>query len=256
MSLKEVFRNTVEFTVHGQYALFSDPILRMGGERASYPVPTYQALKGVMESVYWKPSILFYIDAVRVMNPIQTEGKSIRPISYTGKTNTLSIYTYLVNPVYQVRAHFVPNPYRTEPDLIEDGLKEHKHHNIARRMIEKGGRRDIFLGTRECQAYVEPCIYGEGQGYYDDRSEIDLGVMFHSFAYPDETGKDELGVRLWHAKMTHGEIIFPKPEEINPDLYRFIRPMERKKFGGKYNNFIGLKESSLVEELAEEGEIE
>ena len=103
---------------------------------------------------------------------------------------------------------------------------------------------------------MEPCIYGESQGYYDDRSEIDLGVMFHSFAYPDETGKDELGVRLWHAKMTHGEITFPKPEEINPDLYRFIRPMERKKFGGKYNNFIGLKEPSLVEELAEEGEIE
>ena len=124
--MKDKERNTVEFTVHGQYALFSDPILRMGGERASYPVPTYQALKGIIESVYWKPSILWLISSVRIMNPIQTEGKSIRPISYTGKTNTLSIYTYLVNPVYQVRAHFVPNPYRTEPDLIEDGLKEHK----------------------------------------------------------------------------------------------------------------------------------
>jgi CRISPR-associated protein Cas5d len=39
-------RNTVEFVVHGRYALFSDPITRVGGEKFSYQVPTYQALKG------------------------------------------------------------------------------------------------------------------------------------------------------------------------------------------------------------------
>ena len=80
----------------------------MGGEKFSYLVPTYQALKGVTESIYWKPSILWVIDSVRVLSAIRTENKSIRPISYNGKSNTLSIYTYLVDPVYEVRAHFVP----------------------------------------------------------------------------------------------------------------------------------------------------
>ena len=41
-------------------------------------IPTYEALKGITESIYWKPTIIWIIDAVRVMNPIQTETKGIR----------------------------------------------------------------------------------------------------------------------------------------------------------------------------------
>ena len=238
----EIARNTIEYRVSGRYALFSDPICRMGGEKLSYPVPTYQALKGITESCYWKPSILWIIDAVRVLNPVRTENKNIRPISYEGPGNTLSVYTYLIEPVYEVRAHFIPNPYRTEPDLIADGRNEHKHHNIARRMVEKGGRRDIYLGTRECQAYLEPCVYGQAESYYQGSGTVDLGMMFHSFAYPDETGRDELGVRLWHARMTDGEIRFPAPEACDPALYRYVRPMRAKRFGAKYHNFSAAEE--------------
>lgn len=237
-----VFRNSVEFRVWGRYALFSDPICRMGGEKLTYPIPTYQALKGITESIYFKPSIMWIIDSVRIINAIKTENKSIRPISYLGRQNTLSVYTYLSEPVYEVRAHFIPNPYRTEPDLIEDGKNENKHHNIAKRAIEKGGRRDVFLGTRECQAYVEPCVYGEGESYYQNSGIINFGTMFHSFAYPDETGKDELGIRLWQAKMTNGEIVFPSPQECSDEMYRTVRPMKAKKFGGKYQNFTPLEE--------------
>ena len=50
--------NIVEFKVSGRYALFSDPINRIGGEKFSYQVPTYQALKGILESVYWKPTLI------------------------------------------------------------------------------------------------------------------------------------------------------------------------------------------------------
>lgn len=231
------FRNSIEFRVWGKYALFSDPICRMGGEKLSYPIPTYQALKGITESLYFKPSIIWIIDSVRIINAIKTENKSIRPISYTGQPNTLSVYTYLADPIYEVRAHFIPNPYRTEPDLIEDGKNENKHHNIAKRSVKKGGRRDVFLGTRECQAYVEPCIYGEEKSFYQGSGTINFGIMFHSFAYPGETGVNELGAQLWHAKMTDGEIVFPSPFECDKQMYRTIRPMKPKKFGKKYNNF-------------------
>ena len=246
--MNEKIRNSIEFRVWGRYALFSDALVRMGGERASCPVPTYQALKGIAESIYWKPSILWVVDSVRVMNPIRTESKSIRPISYEGKANTLSIYSYLAEPCYEVRAHFIANPWRTEPDLIADGQNENKHHSIARRMVARGGRRDIFLGTRECQAYVEPCVYGAEEGYYDHRGEIDLGVMFHSFAYPDETGKNELGVRLWRARMVNGEIAFPAPQDCDPALYRRIRAMQPKRFGGRYGNFAAVADDALPEE--------
>lgn len=249
---KPKIRNQIEFKVSGKYALFSDPITRMGGEKASYPVPTYQALKGITESIYWKPSIIWVIDEVCVMNAIRTESKSIRPISYDSPQNTLSVYTYLVDPVYLVRAHFIPNPYRTEPDLIEDGKNENKHHNIAKRMIQKGGRRDIFLGTRECQGYVEPCNYEEEKekSFYSDRDEIDLSIMFHGFNYPDETGRDVLGVRFWHPKMKYGIIHFCTPDACTKEMQQDIRPMTRKIFGGKYQNFTGLTEPSLM--LAEQ----
>ena len=87
------YDNIVEFQVTGDYALFSDPILRVGGEKCSYQVPTYEALKGILHSVYWKPTIIWVIDAVRVLHPIQMETKGIRLIKYQGKTTLATIPT-------------------------------------------------------------------------------------------------------------------------------------------------------------------
>ena len=42
-----IHRNLVEFQVTGDYALFSDPITRVGGEKCPYQVPTSEALKGI-----------------------------------------------------------------------------------------------------------------------------------------------------------------------------------------------------------------
>lgn len=245
------YRNEIEYCVWGKYALFSDPITRMGGEKCSYMIPTYQALKGITESIYWKPSIIWIIDDVRIMNPIRTESKNIRPISYSQPKNTLSVYTYLADAAYQVRAHFMFNENRRD-ELGED-FNENKHHNIARRMVKKGGRRDIFLGTRECQGYVEPCIFGEGTGFYDNREELEFGVMFHGFDYPDETGENVFNARFWRPKMEGGVIHFLRPEEISENMKRKIRPMKAKKFGKNYGNFSGLEEEELQKIIMEEG---
>ena len=92
-------RNSIEFEVYGDYALFSDPVTRIGGEKSTYHIPTYEALKGIVESIYWKPTIIWYIDAVRIMNDIQTETKGVRTIAYAnkGKDKDLFYYTYLKN---------------------------------------------------------------------------------------------------------------------------------------------------------------
>ena len=45
-------RNQIEYCVSANYALFSDPIARMGGEKFSYMLPTYQALKGITAVSY------------------------------------------------------------------------------------------------------------------------------------------------------------------------------------------------------------
>lgn len=235
--------NIVEFEVSGDYALFSDPITRVGGEKFTYQIPTYEALKGVLQSVYWKPTLIWVIDSVRVMKQIQTETKGIRPIKYTGGGNDLSYYTYLKDCCYQVRAHFIWNENRPE---LEGDRNEHKHHNIAGRMIERGGRRDVFLGTRECQAYVGPCRFGAGESFYENTPQLDFGMMYHGITYADEAYSDEtygrMTVRLWRAVMKQGVIDFLPPQQC---IHRPVREMVIKPFGEALGNF-ALIESEVL----------
>lgn len=230
--------NIIEYKVSGRYALFTDPLSKTGGEKYSYQIPTYQALKGITESIYWKPTITWIIDACRVMKPVQTESKGMRPVKYNGG-NDLAYYTYLSDVEYQVRAYFEWNENRKD---LADDRNENKHYDIARRMVERGGRRDIFLGTRECQGYVEPCSFGEGESAYHGK-RLSFGIMVHGITYPDEAVREEekgkMTVRLWNARMEDGIICFPSPEEC--EIRRILRDAKQKEFVfGK--NFRGLKE--------------
>lgn len=228
--------NRVEFKVSGKYALFTDPLTKIGGEKCSYHIPTYEALKGILSSVYWKPTIIWFIDKARVMKRIRTQTRSAKPVEYGGG-NSLAIYTYLADVEYQVQAHFEFNENRQD---MKHDRNENKHFFVARRMIEKGGRRDIFLGARECQGYVEPCRFGEGKSDYDDYGEIAFDLMFHGLDYPDELGKDELHARFWRPKMIDGKINFIRPEECS--IRKTVKHMKPNP-----PQSIGLEEKGLLE---------
>ena len=183
------------------------------------------------------------------MNPIQTEVKGIRPIKYSGG-NDLAYYTSLKDCRYQVRAHFEWNEIRYD-DFVTDKYDDHdenKHHQITKRMIKKGGRRDIFLGTRECQGYVEPCVFGEGTGAYDQIPELGFGLMYHGITYADEAYSEEtenhMTANFWYPVMKKGVVTFPRPEDC--PLHKTLREMEMKPFGEAFDNFVGLKEFGEV----------
>jgi CRISPR-associated protein Cas5d len=218
-------RRSIEFQVTGRYALFTDPLSKVGGEKCSYHVPTYEALKGIAKSIYWKPTLIWVIDEVRVMKRIRTQTKGVKPLDLGGG-NSLAIYTFLADVQYQVRAHFEWNEHR--PELSDDRI-EAKHHAIAQRMIDRGGRQDIFLGTRDCQGYVQACEFGAGAGELDDAGELAFGLMFHGFDYPDETGGTELHARFWRPTMVNGVIRFSHPQDCTER--RFVRSMSVKAFG-------------------------
>lgn len=219
--------NRISFRLWGRYALFTDPITKIGGEKCSYHLPTYEAIKGVLKSVYWKPTLIWYVDKVRVIKPLRTQTKGTKPLNWDGG-NSLAIYTFLHDVEYQVEAHFEWNLHR--PELADDRI-DGKHYNIAQRVLKSGGRQDVFLGTRDCQGYVEPCEFGSGEGAYDAIDELAFGLMFHSFAYPDETGTEELHGLLWkNATMKKGVLEFPRPDNQTQITRRFIRRMEVKKF--------------------------
>jgi len=237
-------RNSIEFRLWGRYALFTDPLTRIGGEKCSYHIPTYEALKGVAKSIYWKPTLTWVIDEVRVMKRIRTQTKGTKPQEFSGG-NTLAIYTFLSDVEYQVRAHFEWNMHR--PELAADRI-EGKHYDIVKRMLERGGRQDIFLGTRDCQGYVAPCEFGSGPGELDADGELGFGLMFHSFDYPDETGPDadgkhKLFTRSWQPTMVNGVIRLDRPEDCK--VRRFVREMTPKSFG------IGQSQLSVVDEEAD-----
>ncbi len=231
-------KNQVEFKVFGMFALFTDPVTKIGGEKCTYHIPTYEALKGILKSVYWKPTFTWIIDRVRVMNQIRTQAKSVKPLKYGGG-NELSIYTYLVDVEYQVQAHFEWNVYYE--DMEADRI-DGKHFAVAKRMIKKGGRQDVFLGTRECQGYVEPCHFGGDEGEYDGLDNLDYGLMFHGFDYPDETGVNNLYSRFWNPKMERGIITFPRPETCR--VKKFVRDMIPNP-----PRSVGLQEKGLINEL-------
>ena len=218
-------RRSIEFQVTGRYALFTDPLSKVGGEKCSYHVPTYEALKGIAKSIYWKPTVIWVIDEVRVMKRIRTQTKGVKPLDLGGG-NSLAIYTFLADVQYQVRAHFEWNEHR--PELSDDRI-EAKHHAIAQRMIDRGGRQDVFLGTRDCQGYVQACEFGSGAGELDDAGELAFGLMFHGFDYPDETGGTELHARFWRPTMVNGVIRFARPQDCTER--RLVRSMSVKAFG-------------------------
>ena len=227
-------RNSIEFKVWGRHALFTDPLTRIGGEKCSYHVPTYEALKGIAKSIYWKPTFIWVIDEVRVMKRVRTQTKGTKPLELSGG-NTLAIYTFLADVEYQVRAHFEWNTHR--PELADD-QNEAKHHIVAKRMLERGGRQDIFLGTRDCQGYVEPCKFGSGASPYDGEGELAFGLMFHGFDYPDEIGEDKFYARFTRPTMIDGKILFERPQDCT--VRKFIRDMSAKQFT-KERNLLGIE---------------
>lgn len=225
------YKNEFCYKVYGDYALFSDPITRVGGEKMSYPIPTYSALIGITKAIYFKPTLLYVIDSVKVLKPIRTVSKGVRPIKYNNGGNDLSIYTYLTDVSYAVKGHFIWNENR--PEFAND-RNEDKHYQILKRMIKLGGRRSPQLGVSECPAYVEPCNFDEEKSCYDDgnNSEISFGLMYHSIIYCDEAineeDKGKMTVCFHTPVMKNGQIDFIRPEQCT--IKRHIRDAKQKVF--------------------------
>ena len=220
------------YRLRGDYALFTDPVTKGGGEKYSYQLPTYQALKGITEQIYWKPTLVHFIDSVKVMRKIQTETKGMRTPLKNG-SNDLNYYTYLKDVEYLVEFHFEWNENRPE---LERDRDEVKHEQIILRSLSRGGRRDIFLGTRECVGYVERMRkeqFDLETAYYDGE-KISFGIMFHSFTYPDEVLKGEeenqLISNFTDIRMNNGQINFVRPEECQ--IHHTLRNYGIKSFSG------------------------
>ena len=199
----------------GEYALFTDPATKGGGEKYSYSLPTYEALKGMIDGIYWKPTIQNIVDECKIMNPIYTQTKGVLVPLNDGSQDRY-YYTYLCNVCYEVKYHFEWNEDR--PDLKKD-RNEVKHTQIILRSLERGGRRDIFLGARECLGYAERLTRREFEKTntaYENQN-LDFGIQFHSFSYPgyEDIRKKPLIANFDRVKLIDGRITFRRPEDCS-----------------------------------------
>jgi CRISPR-associated protein Cas5d len=215
----------IEFRLWARHALFTDPLTRVGGEKCSYHVPTYEALKGIAKSIYWKPTFVWIIDEVRVIKPIRTQTKGTKPLVYSGG-NDLAIYTFLADVEYQVRAHFEWNQHR--PELADD-RNPGKHFAVAQRTLERGGRQDIFLGTRDCQGYVEPCQVRFRCWVLRRRRRTRLRPDVPRLRLSRRNRRRQSWVRVSGSRhLKDGVIRFERPEACT--VRKFVREMTKKTF--------------------------
>jgi CRISPR-associated protein Cas5d len=184
--------------VGGEYALFTRPEMKV--ERVSYDVITPSAARGIIEAVYWKPSIRWVIDKIHVLNEI--EFTNIRRNEVSEKMSESKAYLasndvrqqraamVLRNVDYVIEAHFEMIPEKCGPDDTVE-----KHYNMALRRLRKGQYYSApCLGTREFGARVE--LIEDGN--------IPKSVL---------TGSRELGWMLY-------DLNYSNPEDITPEFFR------------------------------------
>lgn len=204
----------IKLKVWGDYACFTRPEMKV--ERVSYDVMTPSAARGILEAIYWKPAIVWKIDRIHVINPIQfdnirrneVEGKiSANKIKSAMRGSNVILYqntneerqqraSYVLRDVsYCIEAHFD----LTEKAGIEDTVE--KHYNIALRRMRKGQYyHQPYFGCREFPAKFEfieddiprSCYLGKKQ---------DLGFILYDIDF-----KDDMKAIFYRAEMVDGVI--------------------------------------------------
>lgn len=221
--------------VTGDYALYTTPETKAGGEAFTYSVPTRQSLHGIVDACYFKPVFTNVVDEVKVMKQIKTHTMGSRALYNNGKPG-LNYITALEDVEYLVKFHF---EWNLDRDDMNQDRNMKKHEAIMERSIERGGRRDIFLGVRSFVGYVDKISedeYINSKSYYDNQT-LNFGIMFHSFIYPKESGGKLISC-FTDITMKDGLIVFPSQEEcrIKNTLsnYTFKYPDEYKNVDEEY----------------------
>ncbi len=210
----------IRFRVWGKYACFTRPELKV--ERVSYDIMTPTAARGILESIYWKPAIMWKIDRIRVINPIKftniRRNEVSEVISFSkvksamkGKTEPLFIDAVenrhqraamvLRDVEYVIEAHFELTDKSGQDDT------EEKHYNIVLRRLREGKCfRQPCLGTRELGANFEIIEEDEQAPASSLTGQLDLGYMLYDMGYKLDEKEDTLEVspKFFRAVLSDG----------------------------------------------------
>ena len=211
----------VALHVWGPFACFTRPEMKV--ERVSYDVPTPAAMRGVLESILWKPAIQWRVRRIELLNPVRWTTVRRNEVGTVGSwmlarqamndgrlASGIEVEDHrqqraaliLRDVAYVVRAEF----RFTDRAGAEDN--EGKFLDMFRRRVEKGQcHRRPYLGTREFAAH-----FGSVPVEYDTiRDDRDLGWMFYDFDYRTAPPTD----RFFRASLKRGCLEVPPPESLD-----------------------------------------
>lgn len=205
----------IKIRVSGDYALFTRPEMKV--ERVSYDVMTPSAARGIIEAVYWKPAIRWWIDKIHVLNEIEftnirrnevsekasdsearrrMNGTTTEPMYLSAVDNRQQRAALVLKNVdYVIEAHFDLTDKAGGEDTVE------KHYNIVLRRLRKGQHFHApCLGTREFGAKVELIEDGPipQSALKDSR---DLGWMLYDM---DFSNSADIQPQFFKATLTDG----------------------------------------------------
>ena len=216
----------------GPYACFTPPYAKV--DRVSSDVPTPSALRGLLDSIYCKPSEFYWtINRIEVMNPIKhitckqnevtfkISGR--QPINIDqGKNMTQRTTVMLKDVRYRVTATI--NPYRPEKNFAK-GL-----YAQAVRRIETGQCfRQPYFGMREFECYFELSDM-KGDPIPVTR-DFNLMTFDTHIPYDNTRGSSEIHTSLYHCVMRDG--IIDVPDYDSPEVLKM--PTNNLILGGTHH---------------------
>ncbi len=209
----------VKLKIWGEYACFTRPEMKV--ERVSYDCITPSAARGILEAIYWKPSIRWVIDKIHILNPIRFMnirrnelGSKIPKNNITSamKEGKAQLETFIENDrqqraamilkdvAYVIEAHF---EYTGSEDNEDNN--DGKHLDMFNRRARKGQCfHQPYLGCREFPANFRLIERDEPIPASHLTGEQDFGFMLHDIDFAHA-----MQARFFRAQAIDGVITIP-----------------------------------------------
>ena len=161
---------SISVEVWGDFACFSRPELKT--ERVSYDVMTPSAARGLLESIFWHPGLVWRIDRIHVCAPIRftnirrnevkdvLSARNARSAMETGEELYLSAPDSIQQRAAMVLrdVRYVIDAHFEMTDRAAPSDNPGKFQEMMRRRVERGQfYRPPCFGVREFPAHFKPC---------------------------------------------------------------------------------------------------
>ena len=230
----QIDKNRVRLRVWGDMACFTRPEMKV--ERVSYDIMTPSAARGILEAVYWKPEIVWLVDAITVLKPIRFGNLRRNEVGckmnskvgkqMDGDTGSLGYAiederqqratTLLLDVAYIIEAHY---------EILDNAEPPNKHYEVFKRRAEKGQcfHRPYF-GCREFPVSFRWHDSAPPEPPAELQGSKDLGWMLNDMVFSPAQEKDEGAFRngqgrwitaqpqFFRARMENGRVVIPRLE--------------------------------------------